>query len=92
MAARGQNFLRRSLQVHEILSALECEEYDNCTENIIYVEPPIEHADQVTDEDSDKSDEEHDTTRARRLVTAGPRQGLLPGRRDSSPERPMPTF
>lgn len=48
-----------SLQVHEILSALECEEYDNYTENIIYVEPPIEHADQVTDEDSDKSDEEH---------------------------------
>ncbi|CAH0405105.1 unnamed protein product [Chilo suppressalis] len=47
------------LQVHEILSALECEEYDNYTENIIYVEPPIEHTDQVTDEDSDKSDEEH---------------------------------
>lgn len=48
-----------SLKLHEILSALECEDDNQTAENLIYVEPPIERSDQATDEDSDKSDEEH---------------------------------
>lgn len=49
-----------SLKVHEILSALECEDEYVDTERVIYDEPPIGQSGQVTDEDSDKSDEEHD--------------------------------
>lgn len=57
--SRGIFFVFCSLAVHEILAALECEDDSKYVENIIYVEPPIEDAGQVTDEDSDKSDEEH---------------------------------
>lgn len=49
-----------SLQVHKIY--FECEDDDNYAENIIYVELYWrwdEVADQITDEDSYKSDEEH---------------------------------
>lgn len=60
--------------MHEILSALECDDDDIYNENLIYVEPPIEDANQATDEDSDKSDEEHGANLnhlGRRLLQAG---------------------
>ncbi|XP_060801591.1 piggyBac transposable element-derived protein 3-like [Amyelois transitella] len=60
MAARGWSVSRKGLKVHEIISALECEDDDDFSQNVIFVEPPIEKSGQVTDEDSDKSDDEHD--------------------------------
>lgn len=60
------------LEVHEILSALECEDEDETAEHLIYVEPPIERGDQATDEDSEKSDEEHNANHLdRQLLKSG---------------------
>ncbi|CAG5010352.1 unnamed protein product [Parnassius apollo] len=58
MAARKYTVSRQGLTVDEILSALECDEETDYVENRIYAEPPIE--DGLTDEDSDRSDEEHE--------------------------------
>lgn len=49
-----------SLKVHEILSLLECEDDNEIAKAMVYVEPPIERSGQATDEDSDKSDDQHD--------------------------------
>ncbi|XP_053945857.1 uncharacterized protein LOC128855179 [Anastrepha ludens] len=60
MADCKQTFSRKGLTVDEILSLLERDDGNINNENFIYVELLIELEDQATDEDSDKSDEEHD--------------------------------